>query len=809
MQEQLIKYLQSVEPQILLAAAGAVALASVISIIGWWVQARRTRRARAEASHLLAVAIKGKEILAAAPDGLFLWDHVLGGITISRRLVTLLNLEAGINARFDDIRVLFEGDALKALERGCSALRGNGTSFNLVLKSEDRTLHAIGQRALSEKGDPVSDLVWMRDISELVSGDVAIDAAEPAIPSGPEYGDRHLTALLDALPIPIWLRDGKLQLAFANIAATDIAELSSDLARKSKDISAAVSERRLVDLEGLATLLDINEIPLNAMGGGTLGYAIDRTAETNAKSDSAQPSTAGGPQSLQDSVLDELPTAIAIFKADTRLDYFNAAYSRLWGLDPGWLKNNPHLEDVLEKLRENRSLPEVTDFKAFKEQEIARFLSLNAPHNDLLHLPDGRSIRHRIAPYGTGGIAHTYEDQSERLDLQRAFKELGAVQIETLDNLHEGVAVFGSDGRLKLFNPIYAQFWNLEAEVLENRPHIIEVLELTRPLMPPPKGSNQWRDDTWQDHKALLAARLLSRAQSEGQIQLTNDTVIEYANVPLPDGAVLLSYIDITDSARIEQALRDRAQALEDANLVKSQFIADVAREVRTPMNTVIGFADMLGQDYFGKLNPRQSEYAEGISTTSKALVDVVGDILDLAAMDAGQLEMKLDSIDIHGLLVSTLHLIENRAKRKNITLTFECPPDIGWAIADSDHLKQILYKLLTNAITYTPPHGSVTLTGRRSKTDVEIIIADTGVGIPQSDKDRIFSAFDTGSTDAPAHTSAPGDAHRGVGLGLTIAKRFIERQGGSIEIRSQLGRGTTVLCRLPSGLQNDSNPDG
>jgi signal transduction histidine kinase len=803
--EQLKQSLLSLDPLITAAVAAALAMLCLFAVAGWWQQSRAARLARNDAEHLQAVAIKGKEILAAAPDGLFLWDHVLGGITISRKLAVLLNLEAGLNARFDDIRALFDGDNLKALERGCSALRGNGTPFNLVLKSGERTLHAIGQRAETAKGDPLADLVWMRDISTLAAGDMPVDAAEPSVPTGSGYDDRHLTALLDALPVPVWLRDAKFQLAFANIAATDVADLSSELAKRAKEISAPVSERRLVDQESIAAVYDITEIPLNSLGGGTLGYAIDRTAENTATAEIPEPSLvasqsapAPADMSTDDSVLDSLPSAIAIYTADTRLNYFNAAFARLWGLDQDWLKEKPDLGDVLEKLRDNRSLPEVADFKVYKAAENAKFHTLSDTQSTLMHLPDGRTLNHRTSPYGESGLAHIFEDQSERLDLQRAFKELGAVQIETLDNLHEGVAVFGSDGRLKLSNPIYAQFWGLTAEDLEGEPHLSEILEKTRPLMPLPEGAESWTDDTWRDHKALLSARLLSRAQNDGQLHLTNETVIEYANVPLPDGAVLLSYIDVTDSARIEQALRDRAQALEDANLIKSQFIADVAREVRTPMNTVIGFADMLGQEYFGKLNPRQNEYASGIASTSRSLVSVVGDILDLAALDAGQLELKMDSIDVHGLLVSVLHMIEDRAMRRDIKLTFECPPDIGWVVADGDHLKQIVYKLLTNAITYTPPHGSVTLKGERNKENISISVSDTGVGIPTADKERIFTAFDNGSSDAPANTTEIDRDERGVGLGLTIAKRFIEKQGGTIEVRSQLGRGTMVTCHLP-----------
>lgn len=788
-------FLQTLDPPIVIA--GALGLFALVALIGWISQRHRARGAEAEIARLQAVAIKGKEILAAAPDGLFLWDHVLGGIAVSRRLAVLLNLEAGTHSRFDDIRSRFEGDSLKALERGCSALRGNGTPFDLVLTSQDRLIHTIGQRAETDSGETLADLVWMRDISEIASGSApARPSAEPANPSG--FDDRHLTALLDALPVPVWLRDSKLNLAFVNIAATDIADASGDLATRAKTISAPVSERRLIDQDGKATLMDMHEIPLESIGGGTLGYAIDRSEQES------DPEVAPAKTGAEEAVLEDLPTAIAVFNKDTRLEFANLAYSQLWGLDREWLLSGPDLGEILEKLRDQRMLPEVADFRVFKEEEIARFRVMSSPLVNMMHLPDGRSLRHRIAPSGNGGLVHTFEDQSERLDLKRSYKELGAVQVETLDNLHEGVAVFGSDGRLKLHNPIYAELWEISEEVLKDEPHLTDVLDATRNLVPPPVDMEAWTDEDWTAHKALISARLLSRTQRDGQLTLRNGTVIDYTNVPLPDGAVLLSYLDVTATARVEQALRERAQALEDANLMKSQFIADVAREIRTPMNTVIGFSDMLGQEYFGTLNARQGEYARGISGTSRSLMTVVGDILDLAAMDAGQMDLEMDSIDIHGLLVSAFNLVKDRAVRRDIKIQFECSPEIGWMIGDGERLKQVVYKLLSNALTYTPPHGSVVLKSERKAKTIKLSVVDTGIGLPQGDKERIFTAFDKGSKDAPANivTHKPDElgGGRGVGLGLTIVKRFIERHGGTIEIRSQIGRGTSVTCILPVG---------
>ena len=139
----------------------------VVFALSWAHQYSKRLALGQERDVLYAVAQKGREILASAPDGLFLWDHVLGGVTVSRRLAVLLDLKAGTHSRYDDIRTCFKGESLKALERGCSALRGNGTPFDLVLVTGDRLIQTIGQRAENDLGEIQADLVWMRDVSEL------------------------------------------------------------------------------------------------------------------------------------------------------------------------------------------------------------------------------------------------------------------------------------------------------------------------------------------------------------------------------------------------------------------------------------------------------------------------------------------------------------------------------------------------------------------------------------------------------------------------------------------------------------------
>ena len=767
--------------------------ALIVALIAALVVLRQRKRfddTETERQRLEAVAVKAREMLSAAPDGLFLWDHVNGGFTCSRRLAVLLDLDAGTQAHYEDIRVCFEGDSLRALEQGVSLLRAGGMPFDLLLTAGRRRLQAIGTRAETDAGEALADMVWLRDVTD--AGGTGADHRIASVNTS-GLDDRHLTALLDAMPLPVWLRDSKLSLAFVNLAARDVADTDSAMADQARRQGQPVTERRHLGGNGSERLLEVTETPLGTLGGGegtptggTIGFAVDRS-DWIEKEGQYQKLTAA-----QGAVLESLETAIAIFDAGAELRYFNAAYAELWDLDPDWLNTGPGLGEVLERLREQRSLPEVTDFRQFKMRQLEQFETLGEESQELLHLPDGRAIRSLVNRNGKDGLVFRFDDVSERLDLERSYKSLNAVQSESLDNLHEGIAVFGSDGRLKLSNPVFAGLWGFDEETLNGDYHVSDFVDHTRTKITVEGG---WDDLSWGVHKEKVVARLMSRDNTTGKLELDNGTVVEYANVPLPDGAMLLSYMDITDSTRVEQALRQRAEALAEADRLKTEFIASVSFEVRTPLNTIIGFADMLGQEYFGELNRRQSEYAKGILDTTRGLMSVVGDILDLASIEAGRLELDRDTVDVHGLLVSALNMIQERARSKDMRLEFDCPPDIGWISADEKRLKQVVFNLLSNGITFTPSRGTVRLEARREDDDLLITVADTGIGIPQADRERVFRPFEKGA----GPVDSQGTDKSGAGLGLSMVRNFIQLHGGTVDVKSPPGRGTTIICRLPA----------
>jgi len=262
--------------------------------------------------------------------------------------------------------------------------------------------------------------------------------------------------------------------------------------------------------------------------------------------------------------------------------------------------------------------------------------------------------------------------------------------------------------------------------------------------------------------------------------------MLQVATVPLPDGNVLLTYLDVTDTARVERALRERNEALETAGRLKSEFIANVSHELRTPLNAVIGFAEILTNRYFGTLNPRQLDYSHSILASARLLMGLINDILDLATIEAGYMMLESGRIEVFAMIQAVLSLTRDRARSRDLELDLRCPPEIGVIEGDERRLKQALFNLISNAIKFTPPGGAIRLEAARDKNALSLTVTDTGIGIPPADQARVFEKFERG-----VHQS-------GAGLGLSLVKSLIELHGGTVVIESASGQGTRITCRLP-----------
>src|SRR5690625_650858 len=615
-------------------------------------------------------------------------------------------------------------------------------------------------------------------------------------------GDRDLLGgVLDHLPQPVWVRAPDFSLKYCNLAYAQAIgrhreealagdeplveqidrAAAHDLAVKAQDSGNAQSASFHVVFAGKRHLIEITKQPV--ADGSLISYARDMTELEQAQRDLDRR------KEVELSILERVGFGIAILNPGMRLSFFNQAYARIWGFDEDFLNSRPHLSEMLSWLRDHRLLPEQADYAAFRRQRLSKLETLMEPEEESHYLPDGRSLRATLHPNPFGGVIQIFEDVSDRLQLERTYNTLVAVQRATLDSLHEGVAVFGSDGRLQLCNPAYAQIWGLRPPWLDEKPHVREVAERCRHLV-------DVSDEEWPDLREAVVAMTTERESRRGRIERSDGRIIDWRQMPLPDGNCVFSYVDATASARTATALRERNEALETADRLKSEFIANISYELRTPLNAIIGFSELLQQEYSGTLNEGQQEYVSSILTSAEQLASLIDDMIDLASIEAGYMELDPAEVDIREMLRALDKLWRSRAESRNLTLILSCPEDIGTIWCDERRLRQALFNLLSNAFRFTPDYGVIELSAERQDGELLLRVSDNGIGIPLDEQEAVLGR-------ATLNRMARGRRRRlGAGVGLILAKSLVELHGGWLEFDSRVNSGTTATCHLPTDRQ-------
>ncbi len=666
------------------------------------------------------------------------------------------------------------------IESAVEALRARGVGFATMLTTQANRLieadgQAIGGRAVLRLRNVSGIRHELGDL--LVRYHKQIEETEA------------LRTLVDGVTAPIWARDTAGRLSFANQAYARAVEArdGADAVERGIELFDRAARTGLLHAEQ-NTQSYAGRLPAIVAGarrsfavqsfpnrGGSAGISIDVTEADRMRADLARMAEA------HRRTLDHLATGVAIFGANQKLAFYNAAYRSLWDLDAGFLDQEPSDAAVLDRLRAARKLPEEQDFRQWKAALLQAYHATEAREH-MWHLPDGRTLRVVTTPNAEGGVIYLFDDVTERLDLERRYDALIRVQGETLDNLAEAVAVFGSDGRLRLFNPVFAVLWKLPSATLAERPHIETVIGWCQPLS---GDSALWR----RLHAAITA--IDDRVPVSGRIERRDGSVVDCATVPLPDGATLVTFQDVTDTVNVERALREKNEALEEADEIKVDFVHHVSYELRSPLTNIIGFAHFLGDLATGPLNEKQREYLGYITTSTNALLAIINNILDLASIDAGAMTLDLGPVDIRKTMHDAAEGVQDRLMQSDIALAIRVAPDIGSFVADERRVRQTLFNLLANAIGFSPAGETITLAAQRLKDAVVFSVTDHGPGIPADVKDKVFDWFETHSL---------GSRHRGTGLGLSLVRSFVELHGGSVTIDSAVGTGTTVTCVFPLG---------
>ena len=756
---------------ILGAAAGAVLLA--LCAMFWLVDQRRRNDVRLEALHARIAELEaGAEAAQASVDA---FDSALLSVEDGHARLTsgeesLAVCAEALGAASPDpqavVSALMRADPDHARRLRALFERGEACAFEVQGPAG----------VVSVEGRAAGALAWLR-----LSAVIGEDAGLPTAPRFAAFlATRAAPAWIAAADgAPVWVNAAWL--AAAGAASLDEAaergasfdKGAESLASEAANLGSKRQALRWTTLGGRRRAFQVTAQPLE---GGGVGVWTDDVTETEELREALKRHV-----EAHDETLNHIADAVAIFGEGKRLIFHNTAFAELWGLEPAWLADRPTHGEVLDRLRQRRRLPETVDYAKWKAAELDRYEDTSTGPDDLWSLPDGRTLKVGRQPHPMGGVVLLFSDITGELRLKAQYNGQIQVQQATLDKLNDAVAVFGSDGRLRLHNEAFELFWNVTGDQLQVAHDFEGVVELCVRRL---HDMNFWRD---------LKGRVAdpdpqARAPISGEVKTSDSRIVVYQSRPLPDGATLIAFADVTDARKLESALADRSAALAEAERLKRDFVGNVSYELRTPLTTIIGYSELLERSG-ENLSERGRGHAAAVRTAATQLARSIDDVLDMAQIDADEMALDLEDVRVADLLAEAAARWQKEAEAAQVVIQVEHPEDIGLLRGDVRRLAQTLDHLAENALRQTPPGGVVTLAARRGLGEVQLQVTDTGRGIPFHVQAHIFDRF-------------IGRERGGPGLGLALVKALVELHGGWVALESEPGAGATFTCHLPEAAQ-------
>lgn len=662
----------------------------------------------------------------------------------------------------------------------------------LNLPGSRRSLALYGTLADPQVSPGGAALVWVFDFSESHTEMARLRAA-----AARATGDfAALVGLIEAAPMPMWFRGSDLTLQLVNqayvdaVGATSAAEvvqsqielLEPENDRSPAEIAASSlrtqdkSERIVAaTIHGARRTLRVSDLPLGQEG--VAGYAIDIEEQQQVAREFR------AFRDAQRALLDQLSVGVALFDAEERLTFANRPFRRLFSVNDEVVEARTPFERFLAEARERGLTPEVRDFPEWRRERTGWFGMRDAVE-EAWPLPGGTHLRVVAQPMPDGGLVLITEDRTESLALSAVRDTLLRTRTATLDSLFEALAIFAPDGSVQLWNRSFAGTWGLSTELLDQHPSADELLTAI--------GRNLVRPEEAGLIGGAVRAATLDRREKGGQVELADGRTLRFAGIPLPDGNGLLTVLDITASQKAEQALRERAEALDEANAVKARFLANMSYEFRTPLTTIGGYAELLKSGVAS--DPEQAgEYVDAILAAVERLTEQVENVLDLSQSEAGLLPIRKERLDLLDFLTKLVREREEAIIAAGLSLDLKGRR--GRIIeADPRQMGRAMGNLIDNAIGGTPEGGRIVIEIRRLAdggpgAGMEVTIADNGKGMSSAELARAMGGVRAEKDAAP---------ERRTGLGIPLARQLIEAHDGTLEIVSRKGAGTTATIRLP-----------
>jgi signal transduction histidine kinase len=448
---------------------------------------------------------------------------------------------------------------------------------------------------------------------------------------------------------------------------------------------------------------------------GVAGYALDNDELERARADFRRFAEA------QRDTLDRLSAGVAQFDGERCLAFSNAAFQALFALKPEWVADRPEFDRVLERMREAGRTPEARDFPSWKNERRGWFSRAGGAIEEAWLLPGGAHLRVVGQPLPDGGLLLVFEDRTEQVQLASARDTLLRVREATFDNLFEAVGVFAADGRLNVWNNRFRDLWGFDEALLAAHPRVDALAEAAAPMLSTPSRASLIRE--------LVRAATIERKSQSGRVAFKDGRHFEFGAVPLPDGNALLTMLDITDSRRIERALRDRTEALEAADKLKTAFVANMSYELRTPLTSIGGFAEMLAGGYAGKLNKPAKDYVQAILDSVVTLGALVDQVLQTTQHAAGLGTVDRETVDLVPLLEAVAGEHDAASSAKHQVLVRDLQADAGRIAVDPGALRATVSALLERAIGDAGEGGRVLLHASAVGGGVQIVVSDDGAG--------------------------------------------------------------------------------
>lgn len=717
-----------------------------------------------------------------------------GKIECPDRLAKWLGLDAmpGYLSELDGGNSGLSMSDLDALKEAVRRTQRTATPFQMVVKvgGSQRSLALRGQQADPTIAPGGAAMVWWFDFSES-QGELASLRSESA---HARNDFAALIGLIEAAPMPMWFRGPDMELRLVNsayvkavgaksadaVVAQKIELVEAVDGLKAAQIARNAHERdkpieRIVQatVGNQRRTLRVSDLPLG--DEGVAGYAIDiEEMEEQARVFRAF-------REAQRSMLDLLSVGVAQFDAERRLTFANQPFQRIFALPASVQLDPPDFDRFLDRARDKGRLPEVRDFPEWRT-ELGNWFARDTAVEDAWTLSDGTHLRIVGQPMPDGSLVLVAEDRSEQLALSATRDTLLRTRTATLDSLFESLAVFAPDGRMQLWNRRFPEIWGLEEGFLDDHPRIEELLETI--------GAKLARPGQRKAIGEVVRGATLDREQRGGRVLLSDGRALEFAGVPLPDGNGLLTVLDVTDSKKVEDTLRERNTALEQADAVKTRFLANMSYEFRTPLTSIGGFAELLQSGVAGELSEDAQEYVGAIVTSVARLTQQIESVLDLTQSEAGLLPISTKKTDLLTFVTGVVRAREKAINDKNITFDLQGNKSAGSFMADERQLGRAVGNLLDNAITATGEGGRILVALTRKRKETQIVISDNGSGLDPAQLERALDGYRMGDDGIPDESRR--------GLGLPLARRLIEAHGGRLDIQSEQGVGTTVTVHLP-----------